>query len=94
MASVRLYLTGKLIRGTYTWLSSKLSLLWQRVGLEKITSHSLRHGGASPMSNVQTSLIDIRNLGDWRSLSVLLYLTRSLESKIEFDREICEKLFV
>ena len=39
------------------------------------------------------SLADIKNLGDWKSLSVLLYLTRSLDSKVALDRSIVKGIF-
>ena len=58
-------------------------LLVSSVGLSRYTSHSLRRGGATALAEANVPLHDIKVIGDWKSLSVLLYLERSLESKID-----------
>ena len=63
------------------------------MGLEPFTSHSLRRGGATAMFDAKFSLIDIKNLGDWKSMSVARYLLCSLDSKIELNMEVSDKLF-
>ena len=39
------------------------------------------------------SLLEIKDMGDWSSLAVLLYISRSLEAKKEIDWRMCEKIF-
>ena len=70
---------------TYQWFSRKLSLVCGALGLSRYTSHSLRRGGATALAEANVPLHDIKVIGDWKSLSVLLYLERSLESKIDLD---------
>ena len=72
---------------TYQWFSNRLSSACGVLGLSKYTSHSLHRGGAMALENVDVPLHDIKVIGDWKSLSVLLYLERPLESKIELDRK-------
>ena len=84
---------GRYVRATYSWYSRKLSNLCNVLNLEKLSSHSMRRGGASLLAENGVSLIDIKNLGDWRSMSVLFYLTRTLDSKIKLDRRIVKDIF-
>ena len=89
------YLDGdRLVRGTYSWLCSRIRKTCHCVGIESFTSHSLRRGGATALSDAGFSLLDIKDLGDWRSLSVLYYLTKTLAMRIEFDRKVVAKLFI
>ena len=83
----------KIVRCTYDWLCTRIRHSYIDVGLESFTSHSLRRGGATAMFDAKFSLIDIKNLGDWKSMSVARYLLRSLDSKIELDMEVSDKLF-
>ena len=85
---------GTYTRGTYKWYSKKLSNLCKVCELVKLSSHSMRRGGASLLAENGISLIDIKNLGDWKSMSVLFYLTRSLESKIDLDTKITKDIFL
>ena len=65
------YLTGgKITRGTYVWFSARLKKVSTCLRLESITSHSLHRGGTSAMADAGFSLLDIKNLGDWSSLSL------------------------
>ena len=81
------------VRGTYSWLSSRITRASKALGLDSFTTHSLRRGGASALSDANFSLIDIKNLGDWQSLSVLHYLNKTPSSKLELDSRICTALF-
>ena len=56
----------------YPWFNLKLKLLATRVGLDpsRVSSHSLRHGGASFMSAQGSPLLDIRARGGWASSAV------------------------
>ena len=84
---------ARVIRGTYSWLASRLHKLSKQLRLESFTSHSLRRGGASAMAEAGFSLIDITNLGDWSSMSVLLYLTKSPQAKLDMDIRVSQALF-
>ena len=61
---------------SYRWFNYKLKLISQRIGLNPtvVSSHSLRHGGASFMSAQGSSLVDIRARGGWASSAVFRYL--------------------
>lgn len=50
--------------------------------------HSLRRGAASYMYSLGLSIHDIKVEGDWQSLAVLLYLSTSMDRRIEIDRSI------
>lgn len=76
---------------TYDWFSKKLNKSLRRAGLTKIgkfTSHSLRRGGATALSMAGVPLHDIQKHGDWKSLSVLLYLASPLDYRISQERTI------
>ena len=78
---------------TYQWFSNKLSSACKALGLSKYTSHSLRRGGATALARAQVPLHDIKVIGDWKSLAVLLYIDRSLDSMIDLDRKNAASLF-
>jgi hypothetical protein len=84
----------KFCRGSYTWYLKKLKALCVKAGVEQLTTHSLRRGGASVMADNGFSLLDIRNVGDWKSLSVLHYLTKSPVARLDLDRRIVNAVFV
>ena len=69
---------SQIILCTYQWFSKRLSNVCARLGLNKYTSHSLRRGGATALANAEIPLHNIKDLGDWKSMAVLLYLDRSL----------------
>ena len=88
------YVKGsKIIPCTYQWFSHKLSQACVRLGLNKYTSHSLRRGGATALADADIPLFDIKNTGDWKSMAVLLYLERSLDSRIAIDRRSTAIMF-
>ena len=84
---------GRWVRGSYGWYSKKLSKLCVRLGLDMLSSHSMRRGGASLLAENGISLVDIKNLGDWKSMSVLFYLTRTLDSKVRLERGVVKDIF-
>ena len=84
---------SSLVRGTYSWFCARLHKLSYALGLESFTSHSLRRGGASAMADAGFSLLDIKNLGDWSSLSVLCYLAKSPRSRFDLDCRVATALF-
>ena len=84
---------GILVRGTYNWLRGRIKRSCEVLGLSTVTTHSLRRGGSTALMEAKIPLLDIRQMGDWKSMSVLLYLSRSVSSRIELDRQIATKLF-
>lgn len=76
---------------TYEWFASKLKKSIHRAGLHntgKFTSHSLRRGGATALAMAGVPLHDIQKYGDWRSLTVLLYLSSPLDYRITQEQSI------
>lgn len=76
---------------TYDWFTKKLKTCIRRAGLSrsgKFTSHSLRRGGATALAMAGVPLHDIQKYGDWKSLSVLLYLASPLEHRIAQEKVI------
>ena len=67
---------------TYPKLQAKLAWVSQKLGIEKLTSHSLRAGGATNafLSGVPGELIQI--LGHWKSSCYLKYLRLPKEARM------------
>ena len=84
----------RVVRASYSWLSMRINRMVKALGLMSFSSHSLRRGGASAMSDAGFSLLDIKNLGDWQSLSVLQYLSKSPTAKLDLDHRVAAKLFL
>ena len=61
---------------SYRWFNFRLKLLAQAIGLDpsRVSSHSLRHGGASFMSSQGSTLLDLRARRGWASSAVFRYL--------------------
>lgn len=57
-----------------------------------ITSHSIRRGSATYLSRIGMPLHDTKVCGDWRSLSVLLYLSGDLQTRLIKDVQIAKSL--
>ena len=72
---------------SYRWFNYKLKSLATTIGLDPqlISSHSLRHGGASFMSAQGSSLLDIRARGGWASSAVFHYLHHSDSTLLKQD---------
>lgn len=58
----------------------------------KITCHSLRRGGATYLSRLGLPLHDVKMYGDWKSLSVLLYLADDTETRLLKDYSVARSL--
>ena len=71
----------------YPWVNSKLKSLAVAIGLDPstVSTHTLRHGGASFMSANGSDLIDIRARGGWSSSSVLRYLHHADSTLLKQD---------
>ena len=84
---------GKLVRGSYTWLMRRLTSKSHELKMTGLSTHSLRRGGASALGNAGFDLLQIKDLGDWASLAVLQYISRSMDARREMDRDMCAALF-
>lgn len=71
---------------TYAWFAQRLRVAVEAAGLDgKYTSHSLRRGGATALSMVGVPLHQIQRIGDWKSMSVLIYLASPLDYRIAHE---------
>lgn len=71
---------------TYKYYCSSLKKFCILAGLRGyFATHSLRRGGALFLSSIGLPLHEIQTYGDWRSLSVLLYLGGTKKSKRSKD---------
>ena len=86
---------GGLSPVSYHWFNSKLKLVASAIGLspQTISSHSLRHGGASFMSSLGSDMIDIRARGAWASSAVFNYLHHSVDSLKQKDTLISSNFY-
>ena len=91
----RLPAPGGLFPVPYMWYNQRLKDLSSSIGLDPsfISSHSLRHGGASFMSALGSDMIDIRARGAWASSAVFSYLHHSLETLRLKDTVISSNLY-
>ena len=78
---------------TYALYSRRLTAIVKTLGLPPYTSHSLRRGGASALMEAGFPVHDIRIWGDWRSLTVLLYMAKTEEARVNMDRKAVNLLF-
>ena len=86
--------TGGLSRFSATWFNQRLKSLSAKVGLNSthISSHSLRHGGASYMSALGCDIADIRAWGSWASSAIFRYLHHSDETLRSKDLTVSTRL--
>ena len=79
---------------SYHWFNRRLKDLASAVGLDSsmISSHTLRHGGASHMSALSCDIADIRARGSWASSAIFRYLHHSDETLRAKDTVISETL--
>lgn len=71
---------------TYSMYSKKLAYYVAKLGLAgTYSSHSLRRGSATFLSRIGLPLHDIKSYGDWKSLSVLLYLSNDHQTRLMKD---------
>ena len=86
---------GRLRAMSYSAFSTELRRLTKVTKVVgKVSSHSLRRGGASYLFSIGVSLIDIKTRGDWKSLAVLLYLVDGLDKKVAKDKVVTSFLRV
>ena len=78
----RVPVPGGLVPITYHWFNSRLKGLSAAIGLDPsvVSSHSLRHGGASHMASLGADIADIRARGSWASSAIFRYLHHSDET--------------
>ena len=84
---------GRCVRATYNWLRSKLTGISRTLNLSYLTSHSLRRGGATALADADFTLLQIKDMGDWSSLAVLQYITKTLDARKELDKRMSQALF-
>lgn len=78
---------------SYSYFTDRLKLAIKGAGLVgRYTSHSLRRGSATYLSRLGLPLHDIKLFGDWRSLSVLLYLSGDVQTRLMKDSGIAKCL--
>lgn len=78
---------------SYAYFSDRLKRAIKGAGLVgRYTSHSLRRGSATYLSRLGLPLHDIKLFGDWRSLSVLLYLSGDIHTRLLKDSGIARCL--
>lgn len=76
---------------SYKFFASKLSKCLKAAGLNgNYTSHSLRRGCATYLSRLGLPLHDIKSYGDWCSLSVLLYLSSDITTRLGKDYPVAK----
>ena len=77
---------------TYNEYSIKFKELCRAIGLVgKYTTHSVRRGSASFLASF-LPLHDVKTYGDWRSWSVLLYLSDTYSSRVVKDKMVASHL--
>ena len=91
----RLPYPGGLLPVPYSWFNCKLKAVASSVGLDptSVSSHSLRHGGASFMSSLGSDMIDIRARGSWASSAIFNYLHHSVDTLRQKDSILSEHLY-
>ena len=79
---------------TYPVLMKYLKRLLKTIGLDEPGSgcHSLRRAGAAFLHHCGVPLEDIRQTGDWASLTALVYLAKPLSSRIDLDRLVVDSI--
>lgn len=78
---------------TYSVFSSNLKSLLSLAGIKgNYSSHSLRHGGATSMSQSGFSVQDIKRRGGWRSSCVNQYIKHSISHAVTKDSKWVKKL--
>lgn len=85
-------LPGKKVKKySYSMFSKKLQFYVKRVGLSgNFSSHSLRRGSATFLSRIGLPLQDIKSYGDWKSLSVLVYLANDHDTRMLKDVQVAK----
>lgn len=80
---------------SYRKFMERLKKLVVKAGIPgKITCHSLRRGSATYLSRLGLPLHDVKMYGDWKSLSVLLYLADDTETRLLKDYPVARSLSI
>lgn len=79
---------------TYPPLLKFLKGLIEGIGMnpERAGVHSMRRAGAAFFHQSGIPLEDIRQVGDWASLTALIYLAKPMSARIAMDRKITDAL--
>lgn len=78
---------------SYDKFSKRLKTLVKKVGIQgRFTCHSLRRGSATFLSRLGLPLHDVKMYGDWKSLSVLLYLADDPVTRLQKDFPVAHSL--
>ena len=85
---------GGLTPMEYSWFNDRLKHLSSLVGLSPVTvsSHSLRHGGASFMASLGSPMLDIRARGGWSSSAIYSYLNHTVGALRAQDTRVATHL--
>lgn len=78
----------------YREVLNYLKNMSKRIGKDPSTVglHSLRRSGAFFMHQIGVPLEDIKSIGDWRSLAVLMYIVSPVDRKKLIDKLVAEAL--
>ena len=89
-------ITGGFAQMDYAWFNARLKDVSLRVGLSPVavSSHSLRHGGASLMASLGSTMMDIRARGGWSSSAMFRYLHHSVETLRRLDKDVADNIFL
>lgn len=87
-------LHGRIVPVTYQDLLMFIKSCVARIGLNPadVGMHSLRRSGATYLHRIGVPLIDIKVIGDWRSLAVLQYLITTFDRKCEIESYLVSSL--
>ena len=85
---------GKSVPLTYPVLMQYLKRLLKVINMDIPGAgvHSLRRAGAAFLHHAGVPLEDIRQAGDWVSLTALIYLAKPLSSRIDLDRLVVDAI--
>ena len=83
----RFVLGNKWVPFTYSYMNARLKGLSCSVGLpfDRVSTHSLRHGGSSMLKALGVSVDSIMSRGNWKSKAVYTYLHQSEHSMLVLE---------
>ena len=80
------FLRGKRVTQSYVYVNSRLKNLCVTCGiLPNVSTHSLRHGGATLLKNLGMCTTDIMKRANWRSNAVYNYLHDTRRELLKLD---------
>ena len=78
---------GRRVTQSYVYVNSRLKNLCVTCGiLPKVSTHSLRHGGATLLKNLGMCTADIMKRANWRSKAVYGYLHNTRTDLLKLDK--------